>query len=265
VTRLASGVVLIAIVGSAAWWGPPALITALAAGVAAGGAIEFAALAAALGAPAPRVPLAIAATVITLAIAWPGVEAAVPVLMAVALAFPLLAVGRGVPAADALGRVAAPVFGALYVGLPLGALMAVRWAWSRETMLVPIAAVVVSDTAQYYTGRAFGRRPLSPALSPKKTIEGALGGLVIGTAAFVALTEWWWPPANLVMRVAIGAAIVALGMCGDLFESLLKRAAGVKDSSSIIPGHGGVLDRIDALLFVTPFYYIVLRYLVQPA
>jgi phosphatidate cytidylyltransferase len=257
--------VLIALVGSAAWWGTPPLITTLAAIVAAGAALEFAALAAALGAPSPRVPLAIAAAVMTLAIAWPGVQAAVPVLMAVALAFPLLGVGRGVPSGDALGRVAAPVFGALYVGLPLGALMAVRWTWGREAMLLPIATVVVSDTAQYYTGRAFGRRPLSPALSPKKTVEGALGGLVIGTSAFAVLATWWWPPAELALRLATGAAIVALGICGDLFESLLKRSAGVKDSSAIIPGHGGVLDRIDALLFVAPFYHVVLRYLVQPA
>ena len=70
---------------------------------------------------------------------------------------------------------------------------------------------------------------------------------------------------SLPLRIAIGVAIVTLGICGDLFESLLKRAAGVKDSSALIPGHGGVLDRIDALLFVSPFYYVVLRYLVDPA
>ena len=264
-TRVASGIVLIAVIGGAAWWGSPALVTALAAAVAALGAFEFAALASALGAPCPRGPLAVAAVVITLALAWPGVQAAVPVVIAVALAFPLLAVGRGVPSPDALARAAAPVFGALYLGLPLGALMAVRWSWGREVMLLPIAAVIVSDTAQYYTGRTLGRRQLAPALSPKKTIEGALGGIVIGTAAFTALTAWVWPQTPVALRLGIGMAIVALGICGDLFESLLKRAAGVKDSSALIPGHGGVLDRIDALLFVAPFYYVVLRYLVQSA
>jgi phosphatidate cytidylyltransferase len=265
VTRFASGIVLIAAVVSAAWWGSPALVTALAAAVAAGGAFEYAALAGVLGAPCPRAPLSVAAAVITLAVAWPGVQAAVPVVMAVALAFPLMAVGRGAPSADALARAAAPVFGALYLALPLGALMAVRWSWGREAMLLPVATVIVSDTAQYYTGRALGRRPLAPALSPKKTIEGAVGGVVIGTAAFAGLTAWGWPPVPLPLRIAIGVAIVTLGICGDLFESLLKRAAGVKDSSALIPGHGGVLDRIDALLFVSPFYYVVLRYLVDPA
>ena len=121
--------------------------------------------------------------------------------------------------------------------------------------------VMVSDTAQYYTGRAFGRRPLAPAISPKKTVEGAIGGFVFGTAAAGGRRR----------MVAAGRAgrrcarcsastIVALGIAGDLFESMLKRSAGVKDSSALIPGHGGVLDRIDALLFAAPVYYIVLKY-----
>jgi phosphatidate cytidylyltransferase len=181
------------------------------------------------------------------------------------LAFALIGVGRGVPAPDSLARVAAPVFGALYLGLPLGALAAVRASFGREAMLLPIAAVIVSDTAQYYTGRALGRRPLAPALSPRKTIEGAVGGLLVGALGFAAIAAWWWPDTSLGLRLTLGVAIVALGITGDLFESMLKRAAGVKDSSALIPGHGGVLDRIDALLFVSPFYYIVMQYLVRPA
>ena len=120
--------------------------------------------------------------------------------------------------------------------------------------------VIVSDTAQYYTGRAFGRRLLAPAISPKKTIEGAIGGFVFGTLLLVVVGRWWLPAVPLPVRAALGAAIVALGIVGDLFESMLKRSAGVKDSSALIPGHGGVLDRIDALLFAAPVYYIVLKY-----
>ena len=71
---------------------------------------------------------------------------------------------------------------------------------------------------------------------------------------------WWLPAVPAPLRVALGAMVVALGIAGDLFESMLKRSAGVKDSSSIIPGHGGILDRIDALLFAAPVYYIVLKY-----
>jgi phosphatidate cytidylyltransferase len=120
--------------------------------------------------------------------------------------------------------------------------------------------VIASDTGQYYTGRLFGRRPLAPAVSPKKTIEGAVGGFVFGTLVMAVLGGWWLPVAPLPVRAALGAAVVALGIAGDLFESMLKRSAGVKDSSSLIPGHGGVLDRIDALLFAAPVYYIVLKH-----
>ena len=124
-----------------------------------------------------------------------------------------------------------------------------------------MTTVMVSDTAQYYSGRAFGRHLLAPSISPKKTIEGAAGGFVVGTAFFVGVGAWWLPSMAIGVRLGLGLALVALGIAGDLFESMLKRSAGVKDSSTLIPGHGGVLDRIDALLFAAPVYYIVLRYL----
>jgi phosphatidate cytidylyltransferase len=120
--------------------------------------------------------------------------------------------------------------------------------------------VMISDTAQYYTGRAFGRRKLAPEISPKKTIEGAIGGFVFGALALTVIGAWWLPDVPVVLRAVLGVTIVALGIAGDLFESMLKRSAGAKDSSSLIPGHGGVLDRIDALLFAAPVYYVVLRY-----
>ena len=72
--------------------------------------------------------------------------------------------------------------------------------------------------------------------------------------------HWWLPTLTVPMRVALGTAVVAMGISGDLFESMLKRSAGLKDSSTLIPGHGGILDRIDALLFAAPIYYIVLNY-----
>jgi phosphatidate cytidylyltransferase len=149
--------------------------------------------------------------------------------------------------------------------LPLGALIAVHWEHGREAALLLIVVVVASDSAQYYAGRAFGRRPLAPALSPKKTVEGAAGGLVAGAVALALVGHWWWPAAPLALRAGLGAVLVVLGITGDLFESMLKRAAGVKDSAALIPGHGGVLDRIDALLFAAPVYYTVVRYLARAA
>src|SRR5262249_14203202 len=115
------------------------------------------------------------------------------------------------------------------------------------------------DTAQYYTGRRFGRRLLAPAISPKKTMEGALGGFLAGAAVLLIVGRWWLPSPPWALRALLGMTLVGLGIAGDLFESMLKRSAGVKDSSSLIPGHGGVLDRIDALLFAAPIYYVVLK------
>ena len=117
--------------------------------------------------------------------------------------------------------------------------------------------VIVSDTAQYYTGRLLGRRLLAPTISPKKTIEGAVGGLLFGTAVFAVVGAWWLPVMPLGARIAVGLGLVTVGIAGDLFESMIKRSVGAKDSSTIIPGHGGVLDRIDALLFAAPLFYIV--------
>ena len=82
---------------------------------------------------------------------------------------------------------------------------AVRWGSGREAMLLPLVAVILSDTAQYYSGRAFGRRQLSPALSPKKTVEGAVGGFAIGAAAFTALAAAWWLPTPIALRARGGA------------------------------------------------------------
>ena len=118
--------------------------------------------------------------------------------------------------------------------------------------------VIVSDTAQYYTGRLLGRRLLAPAISPKKTIEGAVGGFVFGALFFTASAHGGCL-ASVGRPCRAGHRVVALGIAGDLFESMLKRSAGVKDSSALIPGHGGILDRIDALLFAAPFFYIVLK------
>jgi len=157
-----------------------------------------------------------------------------------------------------LGALAIP--GAIvYLALPLAALVQVRLIAGPQAVFLVMLTIMVSDTAQYYTGRAWGRRPLAPRISPKKTIEGAIGGFVVATTMFVIVGAWWAPMLRTPVRVALGLALVALGIAGDLFESFLKRRAGVKDSSNLIPGHGGVLDRIDALLFAAPAYWAALK------
>ena len=150
------------------------------------------------------------------------------------------------------------VFGAVYIGMPLGMLVAVHALLGWQATLLLLGTVVVSDTMQYYTGRLFGRHPLAPAISPKKTIEGAVGGVIFGTLFLTVVGARILPFSGYGSLVTLGILVVLFGICGDLFESRLTRAAGVKDSSSLIPGHGGVLDRIDALLFaIAPFYLYV--------
>ena len=147
-------------------------------------------------------------------------------------------------------------FSVLYIGMPLGMLAALQIARGWRATVLLIATVAVSDSLQFYTGRAFGRHPLAPAISPKKTIEGAIGGAIAGTLFMTVAGPLVFPDYPPLLLGALGFVMVLLGIIGDLFESRLKRDTNVKDSSSLIPGHGGVLDRIDALLFVTPAFVI---------
>jgi phosphatidate cytidylyltransferase len=139
-------------------------------------------------------------------------------------------------------------------------MIAIRETRGREALALLMLTVIVSDTAQFYAGRTLGRRLLAPTISPKKTVEGAIGGFVFGPLTLAIAANWWLPTMALSLRLTLGVAIVAFGIWGDLFESMLKRTAHLKDSSELIPGHGGVLDRIDALLFAAPIYYLVLVY-----
>jgi phosphatidate cytidylyltransferase len=157
--------------------------------------------------------------------------------------------------ADGAAAMLAPV----YIGVPLGCLVGVHAIVGREGVLLLIATVAVSDSAQYYTGRTLGRTPLAPLRSPKKTREGAMGGFVIAPLFLAVAGSYWLPAFPWYWHASVGLGIVVAGIIGDLFESMLKRAADMKDSGTLIPGHGGVLDRIDALLFAAPVFYFFLR------
>src|SRR4029077_18328595 len=110
---------------------------------------------------------------------------------------------------DALGRASAAVFPMLYLGLPIGAMAALRALRGREALFLLLLTVIVSDTAQYYSGRAFGRRALAPAISPKKTIEGAIGGSICGAAALTIAGAWWLPGMPIGLRVVVGVMVCA--------------------------------------------------------
>lgn len=132
---------------------------------------------------------------------------------------------------------------------------------SFEFILLIFASIWMCDTGAYIVGRAFGKRKLAPAISPNKSVEGAVGGLLFSIGTAMLVRHFFLDALQLVDAVAIGFIVAVTGQMGDLAESHLKRAAGIKDSSAIIPGHGGVLDRFDSLLLVAPsvLVYIMLR------
>ena len=115
------------------------------------------------------------------------------------------------------------VFAAVYIGMPLGMLVAVHGLRGWPATLLLIGTIVVSDSMQYYTGRLLGRRPLAPAISPKKTIEGAIGGVIFGTAFMTLVGARVLPFSGYGPLIMLGVLVVVLGICGDLFESRLKR------------------------------------------
>lgn len=153
------------------------------------------------------------------------------------------------------------LFGILYVGYTLGHVL-----WLKEqlngTMLIFFLMLVTwaGDTAAYYVGRRRGSRPLAPQLSPKKTVEGFLGGLIVAPLIAWLGHVWFLPAVTLLESLVLGVLFTVLGLLGDLSESALKRYAGAKDSGTLIPGHGGMLDRVDSLLLNAPVFYYYMTF-----
>jgi len=127
----------------------------------------------------------------------------------------------------------------------------------REWVLLLIWVTWLGETAAYLVGSSLGRHPLAPLISPKKTVEGAVAQLLVSILAAMAAQAWFFASLPLGHAAVVGALLGVVGQVGDLVESALKRSAGTKDTGHLIPGHGGILDRIDSLLFNTPvlFYY----------
>jgi phosphatidate cytidylyltransferase len=257
VTRILSAAALLAVFGALAWLSPPEGLVAVAAVIAVAGFVELARLGDALGARVPRGPGIALTALVCVTAAWPGASLT-PAAVALLVGAGIVSVTAGPPDRALAGGLAITAAGPLYLGLPLGMLVGIGWSYGREAALLAVLTVVASDSSQYYAGRLFGRTPLAPAISPKKTVEGAVGGFVGGALVMAWLGASWLPALPLGARIGLGVVLVAVGIVGDLLESAVKRAAAVKDSSHIIPGHGGVLDRIDALLLVIPVYGVAL-------
>jgi phosphatidate cytidylyltransferase len=198
--------------------------------------------------------------------------------------FIFLVVGmRGVELSRAFPAAAASVFAFTYIALPLGFLVQIREQWAGAFLLLYLLLLVwAGDIFAYFVGRTLGRHLMSPRISPKKTWEGALASLIASLVVGMLLYNYALPISTALLNahliekrdgffalqkpplwptLLLSAAINIAAQLGDLVESLIKRGAGVKDSGSLLPGHGGMLDRIDALLFAAPvlWYYAAWR------
>jgi phosphatidate cytidylyltransferase len=152
--------------------------------------------------------------------------------------------------------------GLLYTGVLPTFVALLRFHPQGSHLIVLVLAIsFLGDTGAYFAGRFLGRHKLYPSVSPKKTWEGAVGGLIASAGAAAVAHFYFLPSLPLGIGLALGAVLGALGQAGDLCESMLKRAYDVKDSGRILPGHGGLLDRIDALLFAAPGLYLAVRWL----
>jgi len=172
---------------------------------------------------------------------------------------------RGAPFERMIASASVTVFGVLYIFFLGGHLIATKTGFSESLSkhLLEFFFLVLmgSDAAAYYGGRAFGRHKLAPTVSPGKTWEGAVAGMLASLLLAAAAHYWFFLELPLKLALPLAAVMNVVGVLGDLTESALKRSVGKKDTAQILPGHGGVLDRIDSLLFNAPLiYYFALAY-----
>lgn len=262
VRRVGTALVALPLILAAVFLGPPWLTVALVAAALVVGLFEFFSLLRARGIrPMRRIGLVLAVALFV-SVVWP---AWLPVPLAPVGVLLLLgfALWRGTDL-EAVSAAAATLLGAVYLGALGGTIAALRFlpsgaegSWGIVLLLV---IVILSDTFAFFFGHALGRHRLAPTLSPGKSVEGAIAGLAGGVLGALAVRAVGLPSLPVVHAALLGAAVAAMGIVGDLDESLLKRWAGVKDSGTLFPGHGGMLDRLDSLLFGAPVLYYYFLY-----
>lgn len=254
--RVATACVGAPVLIAAIWFGGWALLAVVLL-LSAVGAVEFRRLAASAGYRISVLVLAGTLLFPLLAAAgrWTDSGALAAGLVLASAAASLVSANRGAAPRHA----AATGLGVFYVGALFAHLILMRDALGPVVALAVVGLIWANDTTAYFAGRAWGRRKLAPSISPGKTVEGFLVGIaaaVVAAAALAFLMDW---PVGSLTGIGLGVALAAVA--GDLWESALKRRAGVKDSGALLPGHGGVLDRFDAVLFGVPAGYYLWRWL----
>jgi phosphatidate cytidylyltransferase len=261
--RVATALIVLPALLLAFFLGPPVLGVALVAAAAAIGLAEFFRLMRAREIrPLRRTGFVLAAAMF-LDVAYPGWYGA-PFWPLAALLLLTVTLRRGVSLPETVPAAAATLLGATYLGALGGTIGALRilppMADGAWRLVLLLAIIMAADTAAFFVGHAFGRHRLAPDVSPGKTIEGAIGGVLGGALGALALRGIGLPALPLLDTIGLGLLVSGMGILGDLDESLLKRWAGVKDSGTLFPGHGGMLDRLDSLLFGAPLLYYYFLY-----
>ena len=258
--RVLTAIVFLPILFSALWLGAPGWFAAIAALGILLGLYEYYALSKHGG----LVPGMLSAAAILAAFYFghhdciPGILAA---LVTAELLTELFTRGAQDDFSEMLPTAGVKVFGVLYVALLGGYIIAIRVIESPIPKLAPklltlfFIVVFAGDTGAYYTGRTMGRRKLAPRVSPGKTIEGAIGGLAGNVIAALIAHFTFFPELPIPHAVPLALVMGVLGITGDLCESMLKRGAKAKDAGKLIPGHGGLLDRLDSMVFNAPLLY----------
>ena len=177
----------------------------------------------------------------------------------------IVSVIRNLSPADLFHRQARLVWGTAYLGLLYPFVYAVRNLSPEkggDWLLFLFGSLWLSDTLAMFAGKAMGKRKLAPTVSPNKTVAGFVGGMFGGIVIALIMVFWRLSDIDFPMLIAAGIVISAVGQLGDLAESCWKRSVGIKDSSHIIPGHGGILDRFDSLLFAAPILFLFMTYFI---
>jgi phosphatidate cytidylyltransferase len=268
--RVLTALILIPLVLLLVFLGPGWLFTLAVAAIAALAAWEFLGLAEKSGATPPRIAVLVAVLALFAGnFVWDQRDQTTALLGILSLAL-LVYCTFFRPVEQMMADASTSIFCLFYVGMTLVALLALREEANGPSLLAFLFCVVwAGDTAALYVGRAWGRHKMAPTLSPNKTWEGTLGsvvgsllatGLLLGLARLFDLWDkvWLSYPEDLWYWLGLAIVVNVAAQAGDLAESALKRSAGVKDSGSLLPGHGGVLDRIDALLLAAPVLWCVL-------
>lgn len=181
------------------------------------------------------------------------------VLIFLLIAFFMISLTKVTDPQISFKNLSATIFGLFYISILFPFLVFIRGLENGEKLLIIFLVIILSgDTGAYFVGKKFGKKKLCPQISPGKTVEGAIGGTVSSILVALLFKQFFYDGLSWMEVIGIAFFVSIIGQIGDLCESLIKRAANIKDSGTLIPGHGGLLDRFDAIILAAPvFYYLV--------